>query len=169
MLRRPLPRCAGRKKPMGPQAALFLLNSSLPGPGAGGRRPDLDRSNACRACRADRTSVRDAGGGDARSAHNHPVRRSCARRTAAGASKNPQHTLSETVAAHAHGLVVHDGVCSTPRLIGSPRWARWALLPTATAQAARMHARTGNHGKELVASTRSALAGQQMRNTNAGS
>ena len=62
--------------------------------------------------------------------------------------------MSETVAAHAYGLVVHDGVLLDAAADRFAEMGALGLAADATAQAARMHARTGNHGKELAASTR---------------
>lgn len=62
--------------------------------------------------------------------------------------------ISETVAAHARGLVVHDGVLLDAAADRFAEMGALGLAADAAAQAARMHARTGNHGKELAASTR---------------
>jgi DNA-binding CsgD family transcriptional regulator len=62
--------------------------------------------------------------------------------------------MSETIAAHAHGLVVHDGVLLDAVADRFAEMGALGLAADATAQAARMHARTGNHGKEVAASTR---------------
>jgi ATP/maltotriose-dependent transcriptional regulator MalT len=139
----------------GPQAALFLpeLELARAWERAAAGQTSTARMHAARAAQIARRSGMQAV--EMRALHT-TVR--FGDRAHAGRLQELAKTLntpmSETVAAHAHGLVVHDGVLLDAAADRFAEMGALGLAADATAQAARMHARTGNHGKELAASTR---------------
>ena len=139
----------------GPQAALFLpeLELARAWERAAAGQTSTARMHAARAAQIARRSGMHAV--EMRALHT-TVRfgdRAQAGRLQ-GLAKTLNTRMSETVAAHAHGLVVHDGVLLDAAADRFAEMGALGLAADAAAQAARAHARTGNRGKELAASTR---------------